>query len=126
MKIGNLKRFISILLAAVIVITTPFIPGLKNATAATAEESVSNDIVWNFEDGKLAPFTLVSGSYGTIITNIPYDHHSEDMAVYLREGNYHLSTYETTEYYTASNAPAKYGNNGTKMTKPSGKIVCEL
>ena len=123
MKVKNLKRFLSILLTTSIIITTSFIFGFENATA---EENYSRDIVWNFEDGKLSPFKLVNGAYGTVISSIPYDHHSSDAAYYMREGNYHLSTYETAEYYTAANAPAKYGDMGVKMTKPSGEITCEL
>ena len=77
MKVKNLKRFLSILLTTSIIITTSFIFGFENATA---EENYSRDIVWNFEDGKLSPFKLVNGAYGTVISSIPYDHHSSDAA----------------------------------------------
>lgn len=122
----GLKRFVSIILVAGVVVTTLFLPGLGRVTEVTAGEGVGGDIIWNFEDGELAPFTLVSGSYGTVISDIPYDHHSEGAALYLREGKYHLSTYESAEYYTAEDAPEKYGDLGVKMTKPSGEIMCEL
>ena len=114
-------------MAFLIVLSAVGTTSLGNVIAADSlEDDDEYSIIWDFEDGELAPFKLVSGSYGNIISDIPYNHGGDTASIFFREGKYNLSTYETTEYYSKEDAPEKFGKAGTKMTKPSSEYICEI
>ena len=96
------------------------IAGIAVMTVANSE--AGTDIVWDFEDGKLEPFVLVSGSYGTIISDIPQAH-NYPYDPYPRQGNYHLSTLESTEYY--GEEESRYDDPST-MTKGNEAYQCVI
>ncbi len=92
------------------------------ALVAYAEEPpAGNAIVWDFEDGTLGDFKILSGSFGTLISDIPYDHNSNPIAPYPRQGDWHLTTLESTTTYTeAINPGGKYPVDSlSKMTTPT-------
>lgn len=119
-KTHNQKRGLwAVALSAVLVVGL-LVAGIAMMTVANSE--AGTDIVWDFEDGKLEPFQLVSGSYGTIVSGIPQAH-NYPYDPYPRQGNYHLSTFESTEYY--GEEESRYDDPST-MTKGSEAYQCVI
>ncbi len=126
MKKQSCLRILACLLVVIMLVTANPSIELPLSFFANAETQLQpgEAFTWGFEDGNLAPFKLISGSYGTVISNIPWMHNAPEKA-YPREGSYHLSTLESTTYYTAEDA-AKEWADPTKMTKPSDDYMCEI
>ena len=92
MKQAHLKRALSGLMAIVMFILVVASAGIAPTVASDASEQPGAPIHWDFESGELAPFQLVSGSYGTIVSGIPQAH-NYPYDPYPRQGDYHLRAY---------------------------------
>ncbi len=120
MKQNHPKRLLAGIMAFVLISLVFVGSGIVRPVKAVAAEGTP--IHWDFEDGNLAPFTLVSGSYGTIISNIPQAH-NYPYDPYPRQGDYHLSTLESTTYY--GDEESRYDDPAT-MTVPNESYQCVL
>lgn len=118
--VRNQKRGLWAVALATVLVIGLLIAGVAMMTVANSE--AGTDIVWDFEDGKLEPFQLVSGSYGTIVSGIPQAH-NYPYDPYPRQGNYHLSTFESTTYFGPEES--RY-DDPSAMTKGNEAYQCVI
>ncbi|MBC8546900.1 hypothetical protein H8711_08135 [Clostridiaceae bacterium NSJ-31] len=123
MKKTFLKKM-SIVLAAVMTLSSFVYAADGEASLQKQAESASEpcaEIVWDFENGELAPFELIEGEFpNNGISSIPYEHNSPTVP-YTKQGDYFFTTLETGEFYTEDDpAYARFPDGaGALMTKPS-------